>query len=122
MRRSLGYGLLILLLSGCQNRNQPQTSEPAAASAAAQPSSGPPAEFKMEGDIVKVDKENRTATIKHGPIEGYMSAMTMSYPVPDQADLDKIKPGDHITATVYDDKAQSKYWVGNINVGEPAPK
>jgi Cu/Ag efflux protein CusF len=122
MRRSLGYGLLIVLLSGCQNQSPPKAPEPGSVSAAPQAPAGPPKEFKLEGDIVSVDKEKKSATIKHGPIEGYMSAMTMSYPIPDPADLDKIKAGDHITATVYDDRAQSKYWVGNIKVGEPAPK
>jgi Cu/Ag efflux protein CusF len=76
------------------------------------------------GEIISVDREGKKATIKHEKIEGYMAAMTMSYPIPEQVDLDKIKDGDRITATVYDSEAESRYWVGNIEVqvGEPAAK
>ncbi len=63
-----------------------------------------------------MDKEKKAAVIKHGEIEGDMSAMSMSYPVPEDVDLEKIKPGDKVTATVYDNKAEGKYWVGNIAV------
>src|SRR5690242_14021496 len=122
MRRLLGFGILILLLSGCQSQTPPAKPESAAAPAASQKPAEPPKEYKMEGDIISVDKEKKTATIKHGPIQNYMAAMTMAYPVPDQADLDKIKAGDHITATVYHNEADFKFWVGNIQVGEPASK
>ena len=116
MKRLLICGLSALLLWACRAQSPPpaQPSEPAVSATA-----GPPREYKLEGEIVSVDKEQKKATIKHGPIEGYMGAMTMAYPIPDAADLDKIKAGDHITATVYDSEAESKYWVGNIQVGEP---
>ena len=123
MRRTLHSGLLFLLLSGCQNQGQPPApAAPASEPAVSQAPAAPPKEYKLEGDIISVDKESKKATIKHGAIEGYMAAMTMAYPIPDQADLDKIKAGDHITATVYDSAADARYWVGNIQVGEPAAK
>ena len=123
MRRSIGYGLLVLLLCGCQGQTQSRAAEPSASGAqAAQTPSGPPKEFKLEGEIISVDPDKKAATVKHGPIEGYMAAMTMSYPIPDSAELAKIKAGDHITATVFDDQATSKYWLGNIQVGAPAAK
>ena len=118
MRRLLASGIFILSLVGCQNQTQtPPQAQPVVSAPAAAPK-----EFQMEGEIISVDKEQKKATIKHGAIEGYMSAMTMAYPIPEQADLDKIKPGDHITATVYDSEADAKYWVGNIQVGAPASK
>jgi len=45
------------------------------------------------GLIQRIDKERNTVTIKHGPIQGLnMSAMTMSFPVKDQAMLAKLQP------------------------------
>ena len=35
---------------------------------------------------------------------------------------DKIKAGDHISASVFSSGADSKFWVANIQVGEPAGK
>ena len=118
MRRLLTCGFFIFLLAACQN--QTPGVAPGSGAAASQAPAGPPKEFKLEGDVLSVDKEKKSATIKHGAIEGYMPAMTMSYPIPDPADLEKIKAGDHVTTTVFDDQAQFKYWVGNITVGQPA--
>jgi Cu/Ag efflux protein CusF len=122
MRGALRYGIIILTLSGCQQPSQPPASQPPAAAPAAQ--SQPPKEYPLVGEIVRVDRDAKRATIKHEKIEGYMAAMTMAYPIPEQADLDKIKEGDRITATVYDSEGDSRYWVGNIEVqvGEPAAK
>ena len=45
------------------------------------------------GLIQRIDKERGTVTIKHGPIQGLnMSAMTMSFPVKDEAMLAKLQP------------------------------
>jgi Cu/Ag efflux protein CusF len=35
-------------------------------------------------------------------VEGWMDAMTMKYKVDDKKVLQKVKPGDEITATVYE--------------------
>ena len=123
MRRFVHYGLIISVLSGCQSPNQPPASQPVvSAPAASQEPAAPPKEYMLVGEIISVDKDAKKATIKHERIEGYMAAMTMSYPIPEQEDLDKIKVGDHITATVYDSEADARYWVGKIQVGEPAAK
>ena len=126
MKRSLRIavmglmGLMGLLAWGCAPAEQPAPATPAfeAAPAAGQAPVAETKEFKLEGEIVSIDAEKKSAVIKHGNIEGYMSAMTMPYPVPEQADLDKIKAGDKVTATVYDNKAEGKYWVGNIEVAK----
>ena len=45
------------------------------------------------GLIQRIDNERGTVTIKHGPIQGLnMSAMTMSFPVKDEAMLAKLQP------------------------------
>ena len=50
-----------------------------------------------DGEVRKVDKENKKMTIKHGEIKNLdMPPMSMVFLVRDPALLDKIKPGDKI--------------------------
>ena len=56
--------------------------------------------FDLKGKVIAVDKNARTATIAHEDIPGYMGAMTMPFAVKSDGDLEMIKPGNAITATV----------------------
>lgn len=50
-----------------------------------------------EGEVRKVDKENRKITLKHGEIKNLdMPPMTMVFQVPDASLLDKVKAGDKV--------------------------
>lgn len=50
-----------------------------------------------DGEIRKVDKENKKITIKHGEIKNLnMPGMTMVFQVKDPSLLDKVKAGDKI--------------------------
>lgn len=50
-----------------------------------------------DGEIRKVDKENKKITIKHGEIKNLdMPGMTMVFQVKDAAMLDKVKAGDKV--------------------------
>ena len=50
-----------------------------------------------DGEIRKVDMENRKITIKHGEIKNLdMPGMTMVFQVKDAAMLDKVKAGDKV--------------------------
>lgn len=54
-----------------------------------------------EGEVRKVDKENRKITLKHGPLKNLdMPPMTMVFQVSDPAMLDKLQPGDKIRAKI----------------------
>jgi Cu/Ag efflux protein CusF len=112
MKRCLTAALLIALLTGCQKPDpKPAAATPAAA--IAQPSTnGGTKEYKLEGKVIQVDKSTKTAVIQNKDIPGFMEPMTMSYPVPDQADVDKMQPGDQITATLF--KTDDKYWLANV--------
>jgi Cu(I)/Ag(I) efflux system protein CusF len=47
-----------------------------------------------EGEIRKVDKDNRKLTIRHGPLKNLdMPGMTMVFGVKDDAMLDKVETG-----------------------------
>ncbi|MBS77578.1 MAG: hypothetical protein CMO32_17855 [Variovorax sp.] len=47
-----------------------------------------------EGEVRKVDKDNKKLTIKHGPLKNLdMPGMTMVFGVKDDAMLDKVETG-----------------------------
>ena len=53
-----------------------------------------------DGEIRKVDVENKKITIKHGVIKNLdMPGMTMVFQVKDTAMLDKVKAGDKVRFT-----------------------
>ena len=55
-----------------------------------------PAEMS-EGEVRKIDKENRKLTLKHGPLKNLdMPAMTMVFQLSDPAMLSKVKVGDKV--------------------------
>jgi len=83
----------------------------------------PPAGKKdhaFKGKVEKVDPKTKMVTVNNENIPGWMMSMTMTYKVdkPSEAALDKLKPGDQITATVYDGDFQTLY---NVKVAPPAP-
>lgn len=70
-----------------------------------------------DGEIRKVDKDNKKVTIKHGEIKNLeMPPMTMVFQVKDAAMLDKVQAGDKVRFKV--EKAGSGFVVTEIN----APK
>src|ERR1051326_510391 len=56
--------------------------------------------YPLKGKVVAVDKSEHTATIKHQDIPGYMPGMTMPFKLKNDADLEMLKPGDDVTATL----------------------
>lgn len=53
--------------------------------------------YPITGKVIALNKTEKTATINHDEIPGYMESMTMEFKVKNDADLDKMKPGDRIT-------------------------
>ena len=56
--------------------------------------------YHLKGKVVQVDKPQQHLVIDHEEIPGFMGAMTMPYPVADAATLERVSPGDQITADV----------------------
>lgn len=64
----------------------------------------------VNGEIRKVDMDNKKLTIKHGEIKNLdMPGMTMVFQVKDPTMLDKVKTGDKVKFTV--DKINGAYVV-----------
>lgn len=62
------------------------------------------AQAMADGEVRKVDKDNRKVTLKHGEIKSLdMPPMTMVFQVNDPAMLDKVKPGDKVQFSVVKD-------------------
>jgi Cu(I)/Ag(I) efflux system protein CusF len=70
-----------------------------------------------DGEIRKVDKDNKKITIKHGEIKNLdMPAMTMVFQVKDPAMLDQVQSGDKIKFKVI--KTDSGMVVTEIQSGK----
>jgi protein SCO1/2 len=80
----------------------------------------PAKQYAMRGEIVSLDPGGHVATIKHEDIKGFMGAMTMGYPVKDQAEFAKLSVGEPITAIVY--VTPDDMWIGNIQKDSSGPK
>jgi Cu/Ag efflux protein CusF len=58
--------------------------------------------YTFHGKVEKVNESAKTLTVNGEEVKGWMAAMTMDYSVDDAGVLKKVKAGDQITATVYD--------------------
>ena len=73
------------------------TTGPSAAPAVAKAQAAAPSGDMTDGEVRKVDKDNKKITLKHGEIKNLdMPPMTMVFQVNDTAMLDKVKAGDKI--------------------------
>jgi protein SCO1/2 len=75
--------------------------------------------YSLKGKVVAVDTNDRTATIAHEDIVGYMPSMTMPFLIKNDVDLQMLKPGDEITGTLVVEDLSS--WVEIISIVEGEP-
>jgi protein SCO1/2 len=82
--------------------------------------------YTVHGQVVAVTPDRQEATVKHGEIVGLMPAMTMPYKFKERADLNGVRPGDVIDATltiVENDAFLTKVKkVGEAPLEEPPPE
>jgi protein SCO1/2 len=71
-------------------------------------------QYQVVGKVVSIDKPNSSLVIDAQEIKGFMPAMAMPYQVKDTAELNKVSPGDSITADLF--AAGDHYWIQNIQV------
>jgi Cu/Ag efflux protein CusF len=110
---------LCFLLTACSSQPSQTNAKPAETNTQAPAPPPPPAQdqqkqYDLKGKVVGVDKEQKTVAVAGEDIPGFMGAMTMSYPVKDAQLLEKLSPGDQITAKIV--ATGSEYWLENIAV------
>jgi protein SCO1 len=84
-------------------------------SVSAAPSSSDPntKSYSAQGVVQEIAPNQRTVTIHHQNIPGYMMEMTMDFPVQNTNELNGISPGDQITFTLV--VTEKDDWVENIH-------
>jgi protein SCO1/2 len=75
--------------------------------------------YPIKGKVIAVDTNDRTVTIAHDDIAGYMPAMTMPFKIKNEADLQMVKLGDQVTGTLVVDDLSS--WVEIASIVEAGP-
>lgn len=76
--------------------------------------------YQLTGRVVAIDKPNKSLTVDGDEIPGFMSAMQMPYDVKEASLLDRLTPGDKISADLVVNGEDS--WLENIKVMAPAAK
>ena len=71
--------------------------------------------YTLTGRVISKISATHTLVVDHENIPGFMAAMTMPYPVAEDADLSGIEPGDRIRARVVV-KPDERYWLDKISV------
>ena len=72
--------------------------------------------YTFHGQVVAVNKDTHRLTVDGEKVDGWMRAMTMNYKVDNPSIIAKLKPGDRITATVYD----GDHVLHNVTAAGPA--
>ena len=98
---------LTVITASCNKPNQPTMQQASPAQASAK-------RYHLKGKVVSIDKQSKILNVDSEAIPDFMGAMTMPYKVKPESELDKLSPGDAMTAdiVVQDDKA----WLENIAV------
>jgi Cu/Ag efflux protein CusF len=104
MRSCVAF-ILFAVLAGCQQTSVKEQAKEGA-------KDEPVKTYAMHGEVLRLDPQGKIAAIKAGKIGDWMEAMTMEYPVKDQAEFDKLHAGDKISATVF--VQGNSYWVAGI--------
>ena len=104
-----------LLLAGC-GQDSAGDASPAPEPAATEKSEAAASveEYTLRGTILGLDQDAKAAVINHEEIEGWMDAMTMTFPVKDDADWSKLKVGSKIRATVF--VSDDEVYIGGVEI------
>jgi Cu/Ag efflux protein CusF len=102
---------LFAILAGCQQTTTAVKEEA---------KDEPVKQYALHGQVLRLDPQGKIAAIKHEAIGDWMGAMTMEFPVKEQAEFDKLRADEKINATVF--VQGNSYWVGDVHEDTaPAP-
>jgi Cu/Ag efflux protein CusF len=107
----LAFLFVSVMTVACNKNSNQNASQP---TVVAPPQVSPVKRYHLKGKVVSVDKQSKMLNMDGEAIPDFMDAMTMAYEVRPESAMDKLKPGDVISADVVlqDEKA----WLENIVV------
>ena len=76
-------------------------------------------EYPLKGQVLSVEASKQEITVKHEDIVGFMPGMTMPFAVRDKGAIDRVEPGDLITATLVVEETSG--YLRNITTTGSAP-
>ncbi len=74
--------------------------------------------YTLTGKVISIDKNTQSVVVNASEVKGFMGAMAMPYKVKNAGDLDRLTPGDSISADLV--VQTSDYWLENIQVAQKA--
>jgi Cu/Ag efflux protein CusF len=95
----------IIALAACSQeaaKTEPAKTQPAPAAQTTPAATAEKKAHVFRGKVEHVDLQAKTLTVNGENVEGWMSAMTMTYSADKPDVIDKVKAGDEITAKVFD--------------------
>jgi len=108
---ALVFGTALLVLpSGCRKESE------SPAGVELHPTAVTIKHYRLEGMVLATSAATSEITIRHGDIPGFMPAMTMVYKVKNPVDVQKLKPGDEITADVLVPSDSDNYLLDQVVV------
>lgn len=100
VRRALGVACLLSILYSCGGERKKAAERTC----------------EVRGEVMRLDSQVRTATIKHEQICDWMEPMTMEFPVRDAKDFEVLKPGAQITATIH--IGDPEFWLSDVHIAK----
>ena len=78
--------------------------------------------YKLTGQVLAKNEVAAQASIDNDNIPGFMPAMTMNYPVKDPQGLQRVQPGDRITADVVVQNGGSNFWLEHVTITDESAR
>ncbi len=102
--------LLLTLPAACRQQSQPS------AGVELHPVNATVRHEQLQGLVLATSLPTSEITVKHGVIPNFMPAMTMVYKVKNPADVQKLRPGDEISADILVPSDSEDYLLDNIAI------
>jgi len=84
------------------------------------PTSTPVDRYHLHGLVLATSAATGEITVQHGNIPGFMPAMTMAYKLKDPTEIQKLKPGDEISADILVHSDSDDYLLDSVTITSEA--
>jgi protein SCO1 len=102
-----------VVTAACNQASQPTVNVP--------PEVKPVKHYYLKGKVVSIDQRAKMINVDSETIPGFMDAMTMPYKVKPESELEKLYPGDAISADLLVQDEGVGAWLENIAVTGHSP-